>query len=366
MPVYKRGDIWWYDFTVNGERYRGSTGARLKEDAAKIENREFRKALMGGLHQDITLEAAADLWFAAKVAGRKSAKTTAHRVEIMLRHLGPRTKLTDIGPLKVTQAVNSRRVEAIRRGKNRKAINKLPSAATVNRDIIDTTLRPIIRYARKNLEVEMREIDWSELRLEEPREVVRWFTEEELKARSDQLPHWHQPIQRFIQRYGVRLREAFFPLSAVHDDGKTMDIYTAVRKNGPHVVTLLEEDAAEMRARIGRAVAAELDTVWFREMKDGSLTAIHWRAYQSAASAANRRSGVQARAVHDDRHHAGTTLLRKTGGNLAAVKKLLGHEVISSTMRYAHTSRDDLRDALRHAYGTIENVTPEKPKKAEG
>ncbi|ASE40951.1 hypothetical protein CEP68_16485 [Brevundimonas vesicularis] len=321
---------------------------------------------MGGLHQDITLEAAADLWFAAKVAGRKSAKTTAHRVEIMLRHLGPRTKLTDIGPLKVTQAVNSRRVEAIRRGKNRKAIDKLPSAATVNRDIIDTTLRPIIRYARKNLEVEMREIDWSELRLEEPREVVRWFTEEELKARSDQLPHWHQPIQRFIQRYGVRLREAFFPLSAVHDDGKTMDIYTAVRKNGPHVVTLLEEDAAEMRARIGRAVAAELDTVWFREMKDGSLTAIHWRAYQFAASAANRRSGVQARAVHDDRHHAGTTLLRKTGGNLAAVKKLLGHEVISSTMRYAHTSRDDLRDALRHAYGTIEDVTPEKPKKAEG
>lgn len=366
MSVFKRGEIWWYDFTVDGERYRGSTGARLKEDALKIENREFRKALMGGLHQDITLEAAADLWFAAKVSGKKSAKTTAHRVEIMLRHLGPRTKLSSIGPLKVTQAINARRVEPIRRGKNGKAINRLPSAATVNRDIIDTTLRPIIRYARKNLEVEMREIDWTELRLDEPREVVRWFTDAELKARSDELPHWHQPIQRFIQRYGVRLREAFFPLSAIHDDGVTMDIYTADRKNGPHVVTLLEDDAQEMRARIGRARAAELDTVWFREMKDGSLTAIHWRAYQSASSAANKRSGVEARAVHDDRHHAGTILLRKTGGNLAAVKKLLGHEVISSTMRYAHTSRDDLRDALRHAYGTIEDVTPEKPKKAEG
>ena len=98
MSVYKRGDIWWYDFTVGKERYRGSTGARLKEDALAIEKREHRKALLGGLHQDIELADAADLWFAQRVAGKKSAATTAHRVEIMLRHMGGRTKVRDIGP----------------------------------------------------------------------------------------------------------------------------------------------------------------------------------------------------------------------------------------------------------------------------
>jgi len=50
--------------------------------------------------------------------------------------------------------------------------------------------------------------------------------------------------------------------------------------------------------------------------------------------------------------HAGTTLHRATGGNLSVVKELLGHEAIASTMRYAHTSRDDVRNALRHTYGT--------------
>lgn len=367
MAVYKRGDIWWFDFTIEGDRYRASTGARLKEDAIKIEAREHRKALMGGLHQHITLEDAADLWFAARVAGRKSAATTAHRIEIMLRHMGARTKVCDVGPLKITQAINSRRVEPIRRGKNGKEIGKLPTASTVNRDLIDSTLRPILRYARKNLEVATKEIEWSDLRLDEPRELVRWFTDDEMAAREAGLPHWHRPIRRFISRYGVRLREAFFSLSAVHDDGEAMDIYTRERKNGPHVVTLIAEDAAEMRARIGRAIAAGLDTVWFHEMPDGRLEPIHWRAYQQASATANKRAGLSdARPAHDDRHHAATVLLRRSGGNLAAVKELLGHEVVSSTLRYAHTSRDDLRGTLSHVYGTIAPEPEETDDKATG
>jgi integrase len=42
------------------------------------------------------------------------------------------------------------------------------------------------------------------------------------------------------------------------------------------------------------------------------------------------------------------------------VKELLGHESIQSTMRYAHTSRADLRRKLRHAYGTIDETPSEK------
>lgn len=362
MPVYKRGDIWWYDFTVEGERYRASTGARLKEDALKIEAREHRKALMGGLHQHITLEVAADLWFAASAAGRPSAKTTAHRIEIMLRHMGAHTRVSDVGPLKITQAMNARRVEPIRRGKNRVAIDRLPSNSTVNRDIIDTTLRPILRYAAENLEVQVKPINWSRLKLAEPRERVRMFTDAEIGEWSADLPHWHRPILSFILRYGVRLREAFFSLSDMHENGPDLDIYTRDRKNGPHIVTLLAEDAAEMRARAGRARAAGLDTVWFREMKDGSLRAIGWRGFQHASATALERAGIaDARPAHDGRHHAGTALLRRTGGNLAAVKELLGHEAIASTMRYAHTSRDDLRRALRHAYATAAETEAENP-----
>lgn len=348
MPVKKRGDLWHYDFTINGERYRGSTGARRKEDALKIEAQEHRRALMGGLYQSLTLEEAADLWFAAKVVGKKSAADTARRIEIMLRHMGRKTPISDIGARKITDAMNARRTEAVRKGKNRVATDKLPANATVNRDMIDSTLRPILNYARRNLEATVKDIPWPDLKLAEPTERVRWFTDEEVAAWLSHLPVWHRPVLLFVLRYGVRLKEAFFPLSAIHGD----DIYTRDRKNGPQVVTLLAEDAADVRARAGRARAAGIEeTVWLREMRGGKLTPIHWRGFQSASARALKDAGIKdARAVHDARHHAGTSLLRLTQGNLAAVKELLGHEAIASTMRYAHTSRDDLRNALRGAY----------------
>lgn len=350
MPVKKRGDLWHYDFTVNGERHRGSTGARRKEDALKIEAERHRAALMGSLHQSLTLAGAADLWFAAKKAGRKDAKNAATRIVIMLRHIPPTTLISNIGSLMITEAMNARRVEPIRRGKNGRDTGKLPSNSTINRDMIDTTLRPIMRYASRNLEATIKDIAWSDIRLPEPRGVVSWFTDDQIEAWAAGLPHWHRPVLRFILRYGVRLQEAFFTLDAIHDTPKGMDIYTRDRKNGPHVITLMDDDAAEMRARIGRARKAELDTVWFREMKDGSLRPIQPRGFQSASDRALDLAGIDARPAHDGRHHAGTTLLRLSGGNLAAVKELLGHEAIASTMRYAHTSRDDLRKALQSAY----------------
>lgn len=361
MPVYKRGDIWWYDFTVNGERYRGSTGARTKDVALKVERREHDAAILGGVHYDPTLEEATDLWFSAKKAGRKDAKNAATRIEIMFRHIPRSTRVSTIGARIITEAMEARRFEPILRGKNRKDTGKLPSNSTINRDLIDTTLRPIMRYCSKNLEATVKDLPWADLRLPEPRGVVSWFTDAQIEAWAAQLPFWHRPILRFILRYGVRLKEAFPSLEAIHDGVDGMDIYTRDRKNGPHVVTLLEEDAAEMRARIGRARKAGLDTPWFREMKNGSLRPIHWRGFQSASDRALDLAGIDARPAHDGRHHAGTTLLRLTQGNLAAVKELLGHEAIASTMRYAHTSRDDLRNALSHAYGTL---TTEAKKKA--
>lgn len=363
MPVYKRGDIWWYDFTVNGERFRGSTGARTKDVAVKIEKREHDAALLGGLHQPLTLAEVADLWFKAKKAGRKDARNAAQRIVIMLRHIPGSTLVPSIGARTITEAMEARRFEPILRGKNRRDTGKLPSNSTINRDLIDSTLRPILRYAARNLEAPVKDIPWSDLRLPEPKGVVSWFTDEQIETHSAKLPHWHRPILRFILRYGVRLREAFFTLDQIHDTPQGMDIHVRNRKNGPHIVTLLDDDAAEMRARMARARAANLNTVWFREMKDGKLRAIKWRGFQSASDRALDLAGIDARPAHDARHHAGTTLLRRTGGNLAAVKELLGHEAIQSTLRYAHTSRDDLRGALRHAYGTTDTVTEEKGNK---
>lgn len=369
MSLYKRGDIWWYDFTIKGQRYRESTHQTGKAEARDVEKRARAAAELGPPdRQDRTIESAADIWFAARIAGKPSEKTVAQRLNIMLRHIGPTTLVSRIDAPQIAEAIAERRIEPIGRTHRyaRKAV-RVPSNSTVNRDLIDTTLRPILTYAKEVLKAPVNDIPWKSLKLSEPKERERTFTADELLRWRDALPEWHRPVFNFAARYGVRLKEAFFPLSSVDVDHAR--VFVRLRKNGkPHTVRLLPADAADIAARYGRAQAAGLDTVWFRD-REGDLTPIRWRGFQSASRAALDRCKIlDARPCHDLRHHAATTMMRKTG-NLAAVKKLLGHESIASTMRYAHVTDEDVLESLRHTYDTeavLEPKTPTKSKEATG
>lgn len=141
------------------------------------------------------------------------------------------------------------------------------------------------------------------------------------------------------------------------------------RKNGgTHYLPLLPDDLSDMKARLGRAMEADLATVWFRQRPDGELQAITPRGHQAASQAALKAAKiVDARPVHDRRHHAATTAL-KASGNLAVVKQLLGHESITSTARYAHVSDADVLAALGHKSPHTEAATSEimSGNKAEG
>lgn len=346
MSLYRRGDVWHYDFTVNGQRFRGSTQQLSKTAARKVEA-DARERAVGPAHREIpTLREAARKWFVSRAEGRRSVQTIAQRVKIMLPLVGADKLVTEIGTPDVEAAIQARRLHTTRQG-------KAPANGTVNRDIVDTTLRPILSYCEKILELPVRKIAWQDVKLPEPKERDRPFTGAEMDAWRAALPEWHRPIFDFAKRYGVRLKEAFFPPENV--DLSTGRVILRIRKNGkPHTIRLLPEDRADIAARCGRAMAAGLNTVWLKETKAG-LEPIHWRGFQSASRAALDAAGIaDARPAHDLRHHAGNTLSRRTGGNLAAVKRLLGHENIQSTMRYVHADDDDVFDALRHAYVTDE------------
>lgn len=361
MSLKKRGEFWHYDFTIGGRRYRGSTQLRSKADARALEDAKRRSAAVGETRAIPTLERVAALWFDARVEGRKSVVTTAQRVKIALRLIGPQTPINAIGAREVAEAIGERRHETTRQSLK---APRAPSNATVNRDLIDSTLRPILRYARRVLEVEgVKEIDWAELRLPEPKGRSRSFTGDELAAWRAELPAWHRPVFDFFARHGVRLAEVFFPLEAI--DLAEAEVTIRTRKNGlPHVVTLLEDEARDMAARLGRARAGGLRTVWFREMASGQLRAIEPRGFQSASRSALERAAIKdARPVHDLRHHAATILLRSSG-NLRLVQELLGHESMTSTQRYAHVAREDRREALRRAHVTTGAETAATPSPA--
>lgn len=361
MPLYKRGDIWWFDFTVNGERYRGSTQLRSKTAAKVVEDRERERAKLGPLApRTVTLRRAADLWFASRVAGRRGEVTTAHSLEAMLRHIPGDTSISDIDAAMISEAIEGRRLE--RAGHNWKA-ERGPANGTVNRNMIDATLRPIMNHARTILGVKTQDIAWKDMRLPEPKERDRPFTVAEVVAWREGLPEWHRPLFDFYIRYGARMKEAFFPPE--NYDPSTGRVILRWRKNGkPHTIRLLSEDAAEMNARWTRAKAAGLSTVWFRETAKG-LEGIHWRAFQSASQSAVRKAGLaDVHPVHDLRHLAGGALMRGAR-DVTLVKRLLGHESIQSTMRYIHADDEDVFGGLRHTYGTEAEKTPKMPVKSK-
>jgi integrase len=348
--LYRRGDVWHYDFTAEGERYRGSTRFKEKGKATQFAQNK-RAAILLGTSSVPTLRQAADQWFASRAAQRKSATTIAQRLKILFSNIDPALKVCDVGAKEIEAALVSRRFQRIRQSSV--AEPRFPSNSTINRDIIDTTLRPVLHYAEEIMELPVKKIPWSKLKLAEPKGRSRTFTPDELAAWRAALPEWHRPVFDFIGRYGVRLAEAFFHPDAFDPASGRVLLRGPKRKNGkPHVVTLLPEDTADMAARFGRARKAGLPTVWFRELPDGQLEPVHWRGFQSASkSALEATQTADARPAHDLRHHAATTVLRATG-DLAAVQKLLGHESVASTMRYAHADDDQVLRALSHTYGT--------------
>lgn len=355
MSVYlhKVSGLYHYDFQSDGNRYYGPTGTSNKRAAEECERRKRREAAEGKLDeksQMILSEACLRYW---NEHGSRlgSAKDVKRRLQTVVDMIGPTTRLIDITTSMVSDAIEKRRGTPFTRSRKKGAKKYLISNTTANRDMI-STLRPVLRRASKRWGITgLPDIDWGELTLEEPKPKPKEFTDTEMDGiRAQVRPHWHDAIT-FMERYGVRLSELFFPLAALDiEDRESARVTLRNRKGGAdHIIPLRPDDAAWLAARMGRAKAAKLDTVWFRELKSGKLKPLSYWGTQSAVDRAmdtvGLRASKNATGPHSLRHNAGMKIMRESG-NLRVAQKLLGHASIKSTLVYAHATEDDVKTAL--------------------
>jgi site-specific recombinase XerD len=360
MSLFKRGRIWHYDFQLHGVRHRGTT-----EETSKTAAREKLDSIRANLRsldrndrEEVTIRAAARAWWDARQAHLRGAKTTAHRLETLKRCIDMEMDVRQVTTRVVEAAMQTRRAQVTHNGRH-------PEDSTVNRDIIDTTLRPILNYAGRVMEVKgLASIDWRRVRLGERRGRVREFTADEIAAvrarlQTRALKH-HLDLFDFLSCFGVRLREAWFPLGCLDVTGKRITLRQ--RKGGDwHSIPLNDDWARRLTARAGRARAAGLDTVWFYADASGALHALKPRAFQSYMARLYKELQIHdARPAHDLRHHAATQFVRRTG-SLKGAQRLLGHENITTTARYAHASEDDVREGL---FGRPAQFSPQPDVKA--
>ncbi len=353
MSVKRRGKggVYHFDFTdERGNRIRGSTRVRDRAAALKVESDRRNRAALGAPPEPIPdLEEAFATWYRARVDGKRSEGKTARCIETVLRLIDPRTLITEIDTPEIESAIQARRLEKARSHVKKGEVRAV-SNATINRELIDHTLRPLLRYYRRVRKLPVADPVWKDLRLPEPTPRARERAPDEIAAWREAMPEWHRPLMDFYLCYGVRWTEAFFhPLAYNPTTGR---LTLSERKAGDeHGITLMPEHRLAMADRAARAIEAGLDTVWFRERR-GKLLALTPRGFQSASAKARRAAGIaEGRAVHDFRHHAGTAIMR-AGKNLMVAKKLLGHRSIISTARYAHASDDDVLNALRLTHVT--------------
>jgi hypothetical protein len=344
MSVYKKGRYWHYDFIIQGRRWFGSTGQEGRRAAETVERTRRLEAATGtGADAgDLSVDLAASQYYDEVKAGKEDAAGLLARLLVMVECVGKSRLLKEIDAAIISGAIMKRRAMG----------RKTPAPATINRDMIDHTLRPLLNRARKvwgakSLPV----IDWRSIRLKEPKGIVREYSAKEIEA-------WREACEDKIERfaldlmltYGLRFGELFFLPAAV--DGAAQRLTLSMRKAGDSLTLPLQPDHA-------RTLAAMAST---RRAHETVLPFSYWGLYSRLRTAAST-AGLGARAIHGARHHAATTLLRSTG-NLALTKRMLGHASIQSTMRYAHASEDDLRTAINRLSPISPEAKPQTKREA--
>ena len=86
-------------------------------------------------------------------------------------------------------------------------------------------------------------------------------------------------------------------------------------------------------------------------------------AYEGLTSEMQRalaKAGIRDFSFHDLRHTAATRVLRATG-NMRVVQRMLRHENIKTTAKYAHAQADDVLAGMEAAAQTAQRVPTKSP-----
>ncbi|WP_010184740.1 tyrosine-type recombinase/integrase [Sphingomonas sp. PAMC 26605] len=364
MSVYKpkNSPYFHFDFVWKGRRFHGSTGCKSKRAAVAHEEIERAKARNGGnLHPPITLDEACGL-YQDKVEEQPSWVDTERMMKALIAGLGGMHLLSEITQRDLLALVAKRRAGRVN--------------SSVNREI--EVWRAVWRWASKARYDVGDMPDWGALMLKVNRTDPRELSASEEVALFGEIRKDLFDFCQFALKTGWRLSEVI-GLRWTDLDMANASAVTRI-KGGDFVKRPLTQEMVIIIAnqprvdlipnvftyvavrtkprltdKLGRIHPVRLKGHRY-PMTEGVL-AKPWKAAKLAAGVENFR-------FHDLRHTRGTRILRATG-NLVAAKEALKHRSIKTTLRYAHASDDDIRQALDASESrTIPEARPIHARKA--
>lgn len=340
MSVYKRegSPYFYFNFVVARRKFSGSTGCTIEREAKAFERqrRLEAKAATQRVVVTMTLDVALARYWQEVGQHHKRPDQTWWSLEYLQDKLGPQTLLTDIDNTMVAKLVAGRRSEI--------ALNKFAklsrrvSPSTVNRSVTEP-LRKVLNRARDVWDQQLKKINWALHMLKEPKERVRELTADEDCRLFAALNPQHHEIVRFTIRMGLRVTECVqLTWDKIDWGNRRIHVFGKGDKLAP---VPMPQDVRDLLWGIQGRHPERV----FSWQDRGEWKPFTYSGVDSQLGRALKRARISDFHFHDLRHTAATRLLRDSG-NLKMVQKLLRHENIETTVKYAHVLDDDLRDAL--------------------
>jgi integrase len=367
MSTFKRkgAKTYEYDFRLGGRRFCGNTGEVEKRAAERFEATLKLKAA-AEVKEAVALDAprtwaqGSSRYWDEVGQHHKAVDLTLRAMEWLAREIGTSTPLTAIDDNLVARLVAKRRAQKRQVGRRKDRQKQRPvSNATVNRTVTEP-LRKVMLRAEKVWKVPIGEVDWSQHMLPEPKERVREASEGEEAAVMAHLERGYQEAVQFAFDNGLRRME-LLTLKKTMVDFFTGQ-FTVLGKGGKQRLVPMSD---KVRAQLWRLKDTPTDFVFtfvaartnrkLRYVK-GLHYALTEHGLRTAWRRAIERAGVTNLHPHDSRHTAATRTLRAS--NMKVVQRLLGHEDIATTGKYAHAMIEDMRAALNAASPVKSPVQP--------
>ena len=351
MPVLKRGDRWYFDFTIRGKRYREAIPeARTKAQAEQAET-QIKQSVYDGkygkLKAQVTLEKFANETY---LQWARENKRSAYHDEYNLRHLLPYFKgmsLQDITAEHVEQFKRKRRNEITTR-------KELRNPNTVNRDL--ALISKIFSLAVDYCYIEnnpCRRVKFFKTDIKE-KKVLSRSDEKKLLSVIPADDRLYSVILVALKTGMRRGKLVKLKWENIDFDASMIHIPAAITKgNRARSLPLMPDVKAiilSLRQR-DRIVA---------EIFPGFKLSAH--SVTARFTSACKKAGLEGYTFHSLRHTF-STRLSDAGATLVVVRDWMGHKTVQMTNHYTHATPEIMRQAMemlekqniRHKLGT-ENV----------
>lgn len=332
MSLYQRegSPFWWFDFTVNGQRFRGSTGKETKREARKVEDDEKRRAREGQKRpEEWRLHDLCRVYYDERAQNKSSCDTILHQLAKIREHIGKDRKLSSITNATLMDYRQARRGEGV-------------SSSSINRELV--ILRAAMRYVHEIHGIAIPKLAWTKLKGEEPPPRTRFLSFEEYAVLMESA---HPDLRRIIVcAVSTGLRK---------DNIRSLD-WSQVNL-GQRIIQVVQKGNRRHSARIVGQLMAIMSSVPPEERKGKVFPCVN---FEKRWRAAMKGAGIEDFRFHDLRHTF-ASWARQNGADIADVKEGLGHSDISMTMRYAHIKPDSKETAFDRVSDAIAaQFTPQR------